>query len=90
MLSNSASFGVTYAGEIPGNFSESTAPANNSASFLGIDTVVICAGYPFTYNFGATDIDGDILLYHFCDGYTDTGGTVQLRPPPPPYISSQL
>jgi gliding motility-associated-like protein len=83
----STTFGVTYVGEIPGNFSEPTGPANNSAKFLGIDTVIICAGYPFTYNFGATDADGDILTYQFCEGYTNTGGTVPPVPAPPPYIS---
>ena len=84
-VSNSASQGVTYTAEIPGSFPESTAPANNSALFLGIDTVVICAGYPFTYNFGAADADGDLLLYSFCDGYTFTGGTAPVPPNPPPY-----
>ena len=84
-VSNSAAQGVTYTAEIPGNFPEPTAPANNSARFLGIDTVVICAGYPFTYNFGAADADGDLLLYSFCDGYTFTGGTAPVPPNPPPY-----
>jgi hypothetical protein len=84
--SPSSNFGVTYAGEIPGNSIEPTGPANNSAKFLGIDTVIICAGYPFTYNFGATDADGDILTYEFCEGYNNTGGTVPNPPAPPPYI----
>lgn len=82
----SANFGATYTAEIPGNFSEPTGPANNSAKFLGIDTVIICAGYPFTYNFGATDTDGDMLTYEFTAGYTNTGGTVPNPPAPPPYI----
>jgi hypothetical protein len=71
----SANFGATYTAEIPGTFSEPTGPANNSAKFLGVDTVIICAGYPFTYNFGATDADGDLLTYEFREGYTNTGGT---------------
>jgi PKD repeat protein len=86
ITSPSSNFGVTYAGEIPGNVSEPTGPANSSAKFLGIDTVIICAGYPFTYNFGATDADGDLLTYEFCEGYTNTGGTVPAVPAPPPYI----
>ena len=49
--------------------------------------MIICAGYPFTYNFGATDADGDVLTYEFCEGYTNTGGTVPNPPQPPPYIS---
>jgi len=87
LVAPSANFGATYTAEIPGNFSEPTAPANNSAKFLGIDTVIICAGYPFTYNFGATDADGDALTYEFTPGYTNTGGTVPNPPAPPPYIN---
>jgi gliding motility-associated-like protein len=82
----SSNYGATYTAEIPGTSAEPTGPANNSARFLGIDTVIICAGYPFTYNFGATDPDGDHLTYEFCDGYTNTGGTVPNPPAPPPYI----
>ena len=81
----SSNFGATYTAEIPGNLAEPTGPVNNSAKFLGIDTVIICAGYPFTYNFGATDVDGDILTYEFCEGYTNTGGTIPNPPGPPPY-----
>ncbi len=86
-VSNSAAQGVTYTAEIPGNFSEPTAPANNSARFLGIDTVVICSGYSFTYNFGAQDADGDVLLYSFCDGYTGAASGTPTPVPPnsPPY-----
>ena len=83
----SSNFGATYTAEIPGNSVEPTGPKNNSARFLGIDTVIICAGYPFTYNFGATDADGDLLTYEFCEGYTNTGGTVPNPPAPPPYVS---
>src|SRR5688572_4239481 len=82
----SSNYGVTYTAEIPGTSADPTGPANNSARFLGIDTVIICAGYPFTYNFGATDIDGDLLTYEFCDAYTNTGGTVPNPPAAPPYI----
>ena len=81
----SSNFGATYTAEIPGNFSEPTGPVNNSAKFLGIDTVIICAGYPFSYNFGAKDADGDILTYEFCEGYTNTGGTIPNPPAAPPY-----
>ncbi len=84
---NSATTGVTYYAEIPGNMVVSSAPANNSAKFLGIDTVVICAGYPFEYNFGAIDADGDQLKYSFCQAYTGAGsGNPNPFPPsPPPY-----
>jgi gliding motility-associated-like protein len=86
ILSPSSNFGATYTAEIPGTSADPTGPANNSAKFLGIDTVIICAGYPFIYNFGATDDDGDLLTYEFCEGYTNTGGTIPNPPPAPPYI----
>ena len=82
----SSNYGATYTADIPGNSIEPTGPANNSARFLGIDTVIICAGYPFTYNFGATDPDGDALTYGFIEAFTNTGGTVPNPPAPPPYI----
>ncbi|HET6769014.1 MAG TPA: PKD domain-containing protein [Chitinophagaceae bacterium] len=87
-VSNSAAQGVTYSADIPGTFPEPSAPANNSARFLGIDTVVICAGYPFTYNFGAEDNDGDALIYSFCDAFTGgaAGDPTPIPPDPPPYI----
>jgi len=83
----STNYGATYTAEIPGNSPEPTGPANNSARFLGIDTVIICAGYPFTYNFGATDPDRDVLTYGFMEAYTNTGGTVPNPPAAPPYIA---
>lgn len=85
-VSGSQTTGVTYSAEIPGNLLEPTGPANNSAHFLGIDTVVMCAGYPILYNFGAEDADGDVLVYRFCEGFTNTGGNAPNPPPPPPYI----
>lgn len=86
LLAPSSSSGATYTAEIPGNAVVPDAARNNSARFLGIDTVIICAGYPFTYNFGATDADRDQLTYEFCAGYTNTGGTVPNPPAPPPYV----
>ena len=70
--------------EIPGNGLVVNGPANNSAHFLGIDTVIICGGYPFTYNFGAEDVDSDSLVYSFCDAYN---GSSANPPLPPPYSS---
>lgn len=84
-VASSSSTSATYVAEIPANAMLANAPANNSARFLGIDTVIICAGYPFTYNFGASDTDADSLAYNFCNAYnTGAPGT---PPPPPPYSS---
>jgi len=80
----SGSTSATYTAEIPGNSMFANSPANNSARFLGIDTVIICAGYPFTYNFGAEDADNDSLVYSFCNAYN---GSSFSPPLPPPYNS---
>lgn len=73
-LSGSSNVGATYIAEIPGNGFLANAPINNSAHFTGADTVIVCAGYPFTYSFAAFDADGDQLRYSFCDAYIG-GGT---------------
>ena len=81
---SSSSTSATYTAEIPGNNILANGPVNNSAHFLGIDTVIICGGYPFTYNFGAEDVDSDSLAYSFCDAYNGSS----FNPPlPPPYNS---
>jgi gliding motility-associated-like protein len=85
LIQPSSSYGSVYTAEIPGNGNIVDGPTNNSARFLGIDTVIICAGYQFTYNFGATDADGDLLTYEFGPGFTYPGVTVPNPPPPPPY-----
>jgi gliding motility-associated-like protein len=94
-LSGSSNVGATYTAEIPGNNAIATAPENNSARFVGADTVVSCAGYPFTYSFAAFDADGDQLVYSFCDAYNGGGqaqgtGPNSAAPNPPaapPYSS---
>jgi len=85
-IASSVSAGSTYTAEIPGSIFIASAPANHSARFIGADTVIICAGYPFTYNFGAQDSDGDGLTYNFCSGYTSPNPPNAPNPPfPPPY-----
>jgi gliding motility-associated-like protein len=94
-LSGSNNVGATYTAQIPGNASLATAPVNNSAHFIGADTVIVCAGYPFTYSFAAFDADGDQLVYYFCNAYVGGGpgqgsgpGGAQPDPPAaPPYSS---
>ena len=74
-LSNSGSFGATYTADIPGTSSLPDAPENNSAKFIGTDTVIVCGGYPFTYSFAAEDPDpDDELRYSFCEAFIG-GGT---------------
>ncbi len=95
-LSGSGSQGATYTANIPGTADLATAPENNSAKFIGTDTVIVCGGYPFTYSFAATDPDGDKLSYSFCSAYVGggqgggTGGVNTPAPDPPaapPYTS---
>ena len=74
-LSNSGSFGATYTADIPGTLLLPDAPENNSAKFIGTDTVIVCGGYPFTYSFAAEDPDAnDELRYSFCEAFIG-GGT---------------
>src|SRR5689334_12210882 len=88
-LTSSSSVGATYVAEIPGTNPLPTAPANNSAHFVGPDTVIVCQHNSFTYSFNAVDVDGDSLSYSFCNAYV--GGSTAIPAPdppdPPPYPS---
>lgn len=86
---NSNQYGATYTAEIPGTGVLSSGPANNSAKFLGIDTVIVCANNYFCYNFGASDVDGDELRYAFCPAFVggSQGQSVPNPPSPPTYSS---
>ncbi len=81
--------GATYSTIIPGYNSGSTAPKNNSAKFAGKDTVAVCGGYPFVYDFSARDADStDQLRYSFCGAYAGGGqdqgsGPTSSTPDPP-------
>lgn len=73
-LVRSSDLGATYTAEIPGTNSWPDAPINHSARFVGTDTVIICAGYPFTYSFAASDSNStDVLRYSFCNAYRGGG-----------------
>ena len=90
-LSASGSMGATYTADIPGTSALPGAPENNSARFMGEDTVIVCGGYPFTYSFAAIDEDiTDELRYSFCEAYIGggqangpTGGANTPSPNPP-------
>ncbi|TBR19525.1 MAG: T9SS type B sorting domain-containing protein [Chitinophagaceae bacterium] len=87
-VSGSGSVGATYMAEIPGMSMMSSGPTNTSAKFIGVDTVVTCSGYQFSYSFAALDEDNDSLVYGFCDAFIGASSTsVAPNPPsPPPYI----
>jgi gliding motility-associated-like protein len=86
-LQGSNSVGTTYTAEIPGTSASSTDPENNSARFIGADTVIVCAKNAFTYSFAAQDDDGDALTYSFCNAYMggSIGNAAPDPPLPPPY-----
>jgi len=88
-LLGSSSVGATYVAEIPGTSPLASGPANNSAHFIGPDTVIVCQNNAFTYSFNAVDVDGDSLSYTFCDAYIGgaTGSPSPNPPLGPPYQS---
>ena len=92
-LFGSSSVGATYTAQIPGTSLLPDAPANNSAHFVGTDTVIICANNSFCYDFGAVDPDsqtqGDSISYNFCNAYEggSTNDPAPLVPASPPYFS---
>ena len=66
---NSNTTGLTYTVTIPGGSNSN----NNSPVFAFNDTAAICFNSPFSFDFSATDIDGDSLVYSLCSGLS--GGT---------------
>jgi len=88
-LVGSSAVGATYIAEIPGTNPLVGGPANNSAHFVGPDTVIVCQNNAFTYSFNALDADGDSLSYGFCDAYIGgaTGSPSPNPPLGPPYQS---
>lgn len=87
-LITSSSIGATYTAEIPGNRTVTNGPENNSATFIGNDLIVVCAGSPLNYSFAAKDGEGDQLRYSFCDAYQggiSGAANSSLPPAAPPY-----
>lgn len=87
-VSNSGTVGVTYTTKISGIINGIDYSANSNPVFVQRDTALICFSTPFTFDFAATDIDGDSLTYSFCDGInTPTTEAKPLTPSNPPYPS---
>ena len=60
---------------------------DSSPKFNSLPPVFICVGTNFSYSFGATDSDGDSLVYNLCtplEGGTNIN-SIPSPPPPPPY-----
>jgi gliding motility-associated-like protein len=88
-VASSNNAGATYTATIPGTASLSSAPKNSSPIFRGSDTVLICQDNPFFYDFGATDPDGDSLVYVYEQAYNfaQNGSPQPPMAGPPPYNS---
>lgn len=76
--------GATYFVDIPGAASGVT--GNSSPQFNKEEATLVCSGKKFTYDFSASDPDGDQLQYEFCDAYKG-GKTTEPNKPPPPAVA---
>ncbi len=71
--------GETWTVKIPGT-SVTGGVTNSSARFAQNDTAIICRDSRFTFDFSATDINNDSLVYAFTPAYTGGSNT---NPAPP-------
>ena len=65
-----AASGSTYTIEVT---PEAQSSCNSSPAFSEYPPAVLCVGRPFSYDFSATDADGDQLVYEFCSPYVGGG-----------------
>ncbi len=88
--SPSNNYGETWTVMIPGTSVAAGAELNSSAKFSQNDTAIICQNNFFTFDFSATDIDNDSLVYSFTSAYTggDNGANSSPNPSSPPPFSS--
>lgn len=79
--------GSTYSCIIPGT--NQLASGNNSSPQFRTELTRVCYKSKFTFDFGATDPDGDSLVYSFCDAYNRGNSTnsANVTPSAPPYQS---
>lgn len=81
---NSNAIGVTYTNTLPGMVNGLPFYNDNSPVFAQKDTAVVCFNSNFSFDFSATDVDGDSLVYAFTEGIVGGGqGQNQARPDPP-------
>jgi len=78
-VSGSSSTGISFTATIPGTVNSVDYHKNSNPFFEFKDTVVICYSANFSYQFKATDVDGDSLSYSFGNGIN---GTQTLSAPP--------
>ncbi|TDW96061.1 PKD domain-containing protein [Dinghuibacter silviterrae] len=89
-ITNSSADGISVTANIPGTIGGVDYHKNSSPNFLFGDTAIVCYKGPFTYQFGATDADGDSLSYEFGNGLnmkSPSGNASGSAPETPPYPS---
>ena len=89
ILAPSQDYGETWTVNIPGTATAPAAETNSSAKFSQNDTAIICQNSFFTFDFSATDINNDSLVYNFVTAYSG-GNNVSPIPNPssqPPFIT---
>ena len=84
----SNSVGETWTVRIPGT-AIAGAETNSSARFSQNDTAIICQGGSFIFDFSATDINNDSLVYAFTPAFGGASNTAPIPPNAsnPPYSS---
>lgn len=87
-IQNSNNVGETWTVKIPGTAIPG-AESNSSARFSQNDTAIICHNNSFIFDFSATDINNDSLVYNFTPAYAGgASGTPSPNPAStPPYSS---
>ncbi len=86
-----SSVGATFTAEIPGT-QQLPVGTNSSPVFTISDTTIVCKNTGFTFNYSASDPDGDSLAYKFAPAYDGTPGnyTVSTNPDPDPSLIPTL
>lgn len=85
-LNNPLSVGSTFSCTIPGT---GVAPGNSNPRYDSLPPLFMCANVPFSFLHSATDPDGDLLVYTFCDPYDGGSQTNPMPSPPtpPPFMA---
>jgi gliding motility-associated-like protein len=68
-LANPAAEGVTFLAHVP---DPGLATCNTMPIFKNTPPIFLCAGQPFSFDYSATDADGDLLVYQLSNPYTGT------------------
>ncbi len=83
---NGHGMGAAYTCVIPGLLQLQTLFEVDNSPQFSLPVSVICFNSPFTMDFSSTDVDGDSLVYSFCDAYNgglaENSGYNDAVPPP--------